>query len=184
MANRTDWALVESQLAALLEGTDVWVSVLANASAHLMESLDDLNWVGFYLTGRVLGQRVGEDELALGPFQGRVACERIASGRGVCGNALARDETIRVDDVHKFAGHIACDSASRAEIVVPLHVGGHVVGVLDVDSPHLERFDAADQAGLEACVRIIERFLPQDHDPAVGLWSVLTTNPQRDRGQN
>ncbi len=160
MASFTDWALVESQLTSLLNGTEVWVSALANASAYLMESLEDLNWVGFYLTGRIMGQGVGVDELALGPFQGRVACERIAYGRGVCGSALERDETLRVDDVHEFAGHIACDSASRSEIVVPLHAGGHVVGVLDVDSPNLARFDAADQAGFEACARVIEHLLP------------------------
>ena len=160
MAGGTDWALIEGQLAALLEGTDVWVSALSNASALLMEALEDLNWVGFYLTGRILGGSVGDDELALGPFQGKVACERIAAGRGVCGTALQRDETLRVDDVHAFAGHIACDSASRSEIVVPLHAGGRVVGVLDVDSPLLARFDAADQAGFEACARIIERLLP------------------------
>ncbi len=156
MESYTDWKLVESQLASLLEGTDVWVSVFANASALLAEELEDLNWVGFYLTGRVVGQGVGVDELVLGPFQGKIACERIAWGRGVCGSALERDETMRVDDVHEFAGHIACDSASRSEIVVPLHVGGHVVGVLDVDSPILARFDVADQEGLEACARIIE----------------------------
>lgn len=160
MAGATDWTLIEGQLAALLEGTDVWVSALANASALLMETLEDLNWVGFYLTGRILGGSVVDDELALGPFQGKVACERIAAGRGVCGSALQRDETLRVDDVHDFADHIACDSASRSEIVVPLHAGGQVVGVLDVDSPLLARFDAADQTGFEACARIIERLLP------------------------
>ena len=154
-----NWAVVERQLASLLEGADVWVSALANASALLMESLEDVNWVGFYLTGRVLGQSVGVDELALGPFQGKVACERIAPGRGVCGCALERDETLRVSNVHEFAGHIACDSASRSEVVIPLHAGGHVVGVLDVDSPSFARFDAVDQAGLEACARVIERLL-------------------------
>lgn len=162
MNRNTDWKLVESQLASLLEGTDVWVSVLANASALLAEELEDLNWVGFYLTGRVVARGVGMDELVLGPFQGKIACERIAWGRGVCGSALERDETLRVDDVHEFAGHIACDSASRSEIVVPLHVGGHVVGVLDVDSPILARFDADDQTGLEACARIIEAHIGSD----------------------
>ena len=160
MKTNEDWAIVERQLASLLEGTNVWVSALANASALLMETLEDVNWVGFYLTGRILGQGVDPNELALGPFQGKVACERIAHGKGVCGSALARDETLRVDDVHAFAGHIACDSASRSEIVVPLHAGGQVVGVLDVDSPRLARFDASDQAGLEACARVIERLLP------------------------
>ena len=156
MKRDTDWKIIKSQLEALLEGTDVWVSALANASALLTEVLEDVNWVGFYLTGSVVGQGFGMDELVLGPFQGKVACERIARGRGVCGTALERDETVRVEDVHEFAGHIACDGASRSEIVVPLHAGGRVVGVLDVDSPVLARFDTADQEGLEGCARIIE----------------------------
>ena len=160
MKHNADWALIERQLGSVLEGTEVWVSALANASALLMDMLDDLNWVGFYLTGRVVGSGVGTDELALGPFQGKVACERIAKGRGVCGCALERDETLRVNNVHEFADHIACDSASQSEIVVPLHAGGHVVGVLDVDSPLLARFDEADQAGFEACARLVERVLP------------------------
>ena len=138
-----------SQLEALLEGEADTIANLANASAALMESLEGLNWAGFYLLrGR---------ELVLGPFQGKPACIRIPLGRGVCGTAAERDETQRVEDVHAFPGHIACDSASRSELVVPLHHDGKVVGVLDLDSPRLGRFSPEDQALLEACARVIER---------------------------
>ena len=138
-----------SQLEALLEGEEDTIANLANASAALMESLEGLNWAGFYLLrGR---------ELVLGPFQGKPACIRIPPGRGVCGTAAERDQTQRVEDVHSFPGHIACDSASRSELVVPLHHDGKVVGVLDLDSPRPGRFSPADQALLEACARVIER---------------------------
>jgi GAF domain-containing protein len=136
------------RLAALLEGERDMIANLANASALLNEELPDLNWVGFYL-------RRGA-ELVLGPFQGNPACVTIPWGRGVCGTAAAKDETQLVPDVHRFPGHIACDSASRSEIVVPLHRDGEVVGVLDIDSPVPGRFTPADREGLEALVVLME----------------------------
>ena len=143
-----DYALLTEQLSGLLEGERDVTANLANASALLNETLEDLNWVGFYL-------RRGE-ELVLGPFQGRVACIRIPLGRGVCGTAAALDEIQLVPDVHQFPGHIACDGASNSEIVLPLHSGGKVVAVLDIDSPSLNRFQPSDREGLLQCARIIE----------------------------
>lgn len=143
-----DYALLAEQLSGLLEGERDVTANLANASALLNETLEDLNWVGFYL-------RRGE-ELVLGPFQGRVACIRIPLGRGVCGTAAALDEIQLVPDVHQFPGHIACDGASNSEIVLPLHSGGKVVAVLDIDSPSLNRFQPSDREGLLQCARIIE----------------------------
>ena len=130
---------------ALLAGERDGLANAANFAALLFQSLPALNWAGFYFL------RGGE--LVLGPFQGKVACVRIALGRGVCGTAAQRRETVVVPDVHAFPGHIACDSASRSEIVVPLLQGQNLLGVLDLDSPDLARFDAADAAGLEAMVR-------------------------------
>ena len=129
------------QLDGLLEGETDWVANAANASALLWHTLPQLNWVGFYFL------RGGE--LVVGPFQGKPACVRIALGRGVCGTAAASGVTQVVPDVHAFPGHIACDAASRSEVVVPLMHAGRVVGVLDLDSPEPGRFDAADAAGLE-----------------------------------
>ena len=129
------------QLAGLLQGETDWVANAANASALLWHTLPQLNWVGFYFL------RGGE--LVVGPFQGKPACVRIALGRGVCGTAASSGLTQVVPDVHAFPGHIACDTASRSEAVVPLMHAGRVVGVLDLDSPELGRFDAADAAGLE-----------------------------------
>lgn len=123
-------------LRALLRGERDRVANAANTAALLYHCLDEVNWVGFYF---LRGQ-----ELVLGPFQGRPACVRIAVGQGVCGAAVARREAVVVPDVHAFPGHIACDAASRSEVVVPLHVEGIVVGVLDVDSPRLHRFDSVD----------------------------------------
>ena len=143
-----DYALLAEQLSGLLEGERDVTANLANASALLNETLEDLNWVGFYL-------RRGE-ELVLGPFQGRVACIRIPLGRGVCGTAAALDEIQLVPDVHQFPGHIACDGASNSEMVLPLHSGGKVVAVLDIDSPSLNRFQPSDREGLLQCARIIE----------------------------
>ncbi len=143
-----DYDLLTAQLRAFA-GTEPWyVPLLANASALLYDALPEVNWAGFYLS------RGGR--LVLGPFQGKVACIHIAPGKGVCGAAAAEDRTQRVPDVHAFPGHIACDSASNSEIVVPTLRDGAVVGVLDIDSPALNRFDAADQAGLEAFVRALE----------------------------
>ncbi len=137
------------QLAAMLEGERDTIANLSNASALLMDALDGLNWAGFYL--------LREGVLVLGPFQGKPACLRIPLGRGVCGTAAEQEETIVVPDVHQFPTHIACDGASRSEIVVPLHRSdGSLAGVLDVDSPHLDRFSPADRVGLEACARLIE----------------------------
>jgi len=133
-----------ASLGALLEGETDAIANLANASALLSEALDRINWCGFYLL------RGGE--LVLGPFQGKAACVRIALGKGVCGTAAARRETLVVPDVHAFPGHIACDAASRSEIVVPILEGGRLRGVLDVDAPEPARFDAEDRAGLEAFV--------------------------------
>jgi len=120
------------------------IANMANVAALIWHSLPDLNWAGFY---RLIG-----DELVLGPFQGKPACIRIAIGQGVCGAAAARRETVRVEDVHAFPGHIACDAASASEIVTPIVRGTRLVGVLDLDSPIPARFDARDQEGLEALI--------------------------------
>lgn len=151
-----DWSLVRQQVRELACDMPHWLPALANVSALLSQHMDDVNWVGFYLAESLLTDGGSAEVLVLGPFQGKVACVRIPWGRGVCGTAAASDETQRVDDVHEFAGHIACDAESRSEIVVPLHAGAEVVGVLDIDSPLPARFDEGDQRGLEACVRELE----------------------------
>jgi L-methionine (R)-S-oxide reductase len=133
------------ELAALLAGEHDLVANAANCAALLYHTLPDVNWVGFYL--------LRDGELVVGPFQGKPACIRIAMGRGVCGTAAQRRETQLVPDVHAFAGHIACDPASRSEIVVPLVRRGELLGVLDVDSPTRGRFSTEDQAGIEALAR-------------------------------
>lgn len=143
--------LMNQQLEALIEDVDYEMSILANASALLFHSLDRLNWAGFYI--------MNDGVLKLGPFQGEVACTRIPVGRGVCGTAVAENKTQRVEDVHQFRGHIACDANSNSEIVIPIHVHGEIYGVLDIDSPVLDRFSEEDQEGLEAFVRILERAL-------------------------
>ena len=132
---------LEKQLRALLHGERDAIANLANAAALLWQALPDLNWSGFY--------RLVDGQLVLGPFQGKPACVRIQLNRGVCGTAAATRQTVRVANVHAFPGHIACDAASRSEIVVPLLNHGALLGVLDLDSPQLARFNAADQAGLE-----------------------------------
>ena len=139
------------QAAALLDGETDLIAGMANFSALLNEHLQHLNWVGFYL--------VKGEQLVLGPFQGKVACNRIPVGKGVCGTAVAQNCTQRVADVHQFDGHIACDSASNSEIVVPVRQNGKVIAVLDIDSPLLSRFDAEDQAGLETLVATLESCL-------------------------
>jgi L-methionine (R)-S-oxide reductase len=141
-----------AEMDALLAGESDGVANLANASALIFDRLPDLNWAGFYL--------LRGDALVLGPFQGKVACTRIEIGKGVCGTAVTRRASLRVDDVHAFPGHIACDSASESELVVPLMHGGQVFGVLDLDSPRRARFDSADQAGCEALAAVILRHLP------------------------
>src|SRR6185436_15881281 len=135
------------QLASLLAGERDLIANAANFSSVLFHSLPDVNWVGFYFAK--------DDELVLGPFQGQPACVRIKIGQGVCGAAAAGCETVIVPNVHEFPGHIACDSASNSEIVVPLMKNSRLIGVLDVDSPTPSRFDHEDAAGLEALARIL-----------------------------
>lgn len=147
----TDYKLLAEQLKALAEDEPSYIPVLSNASALINQNLDDLNWAGFYL--------IDNDSLLLGPFQGKVACIRIKLGRGVCGTAVHNDETIVVPNVHEFPGHIACDSASNSEIVVPIHKNGKIVGVLDIDSPRLNRFSQTDKEGLELFVRTLENVI-------------------------
>lgn len=139
--------LLAAQLEALLAGERDFIANAAQCSAFLFHELADLNWAGFYLAK--------DGELVLGPFQGKVACVRIPFGRGVCGVAAASRQIQRVDDVHAFAGHIACDSASNSELVVPLVKDGRLIGVLDLDSPLPGRFGEADQAGIEALAAIL-----------------------------
>lgn len=140
---------MQGQLAGLLSDETDAIANAANTSALLFQMMPDINWAGFYFLQ-------SEDELLLGPFQGKPACVRIAVGRGVCGTAVEKAQTMLVEDVHEFPGHIACDAASRSEIVVPLIREGRVFGVLDIDSPTASRFDADDQAGIEA---IVETFI-------------------------
>lgn len=140
------YPLLVAQLQALLAGERDFIANAAQFSAFLFQELSDLNWAGFYMAR-------GE-ELVLGPFQGKVACVRIPFGRGVCGAAAVTGQTQRVEDVHAFAGHIACDSASNSELVVPLFKDGRLLGVLDLDSPRLGRFSAEDQVGIEQLVQV------------------------------
>lgn len=151
-ANKADlYANLLAELDALTAGEPDPVANMANAAALIWQGLPDLNWAGFY---RLIG-----DELVLGPFQGLPACIRIALGRGVCGTAAALRISQRVDDVHAFPGHIACDAASMSELVVPILAGERLIGVLDLDSPLPARFDAEDQAGCEALVRLLAQRL-------------------------
>ena len=152
------YAELRAQLEALIADERDAIANLANAAALIWHTTPGLNWAGFYLRRR-------ENELVLGPFQGKPACVRIAVGRGVCGAAVVRGASVLVDDVHAFPGHIACDDASRSELVVPVRVDGRIVGVLDLDSPHAGRFTVADQRGFEALVEVLER--------TAGLDSVL-----------
>ena len=147
----TDYRLLCEQLRALSEDNPHRIAKLANASALIFQGVDRLNWAGFYF--------LENGKLVLGPFQGRPACIEIPLGRGVCGTAAKSDATQLVSDVHAFPGHIACDSASRSEIVVPLHENGAVIGVLDIDSPEQNRFTEADRAGFEEFARVLEQFL-------------------------
>lgn len=141
------YAELEQQLRALLHGERDFIANAANTAALLWHSLPDLNWAGFY--------RLAGNELVLGPFQGKPACVRIKLGKGVCGTAAAMRKTVLVPNVHEFPGHIACDAESKSEIVVPLVKDGQLLGVLDLDSPKLNRFDAADQAGLERLAAVL-----------------------------
>ena len=144
----TNYEEMNAQLQSLIAGVPHKIANLANASALLWQGMEGLNWAGFYL-------RKG-DRLVLGPFQGKPACIEIPLSRGVCGAAAREKKTQRVEDVHAFPGHIACDCASNAEIVVPILVGGEAVAVLDLDSPLTGRFTPEDQQGLEAFARILE----------------------------
>ncbi|MEW6984434.1 GAF domain-containing protein [Colwelliaceae bacterium 6471] len=150
--NKIDfYRLLNEQASAIISDEPDIIANMSNLSALLFDALDDINWVGFY--------RVIDNELVLGPFQGKVACIRIPVGRGVCGTAVASNETQRVDDVHQFSGHIACDAASNSEIVIPLRKNDKVIAVLDIDSPIFSRFTDEDQLGLEAIVSMFEKVI-------------------------
>ena len=153
------YQLMNQQLEGLLKATPYRISGLANASALLWETLRDINWAGFYL--------IEDGKLILGPFQGKVACTEIEIGRGVCGTAVGKDEVLLVENVHEFPGHIACDSASESEIVLPIHYNGEVVGVLDIDGPLPARFDGEDEEGLRKFVEVLERNLGRK---GAGAW--------------
>ncbi len=142
------YELLCSQLEALLDNETNLIANLSNTSALLNQGLRNINWVGFYL--------LDKDVLHLGPFQGKVACMHIPVGKGVCGTAVAKNQTILVEDVHAFPGHIACDSASNSEIVIPIHRNGKIIGVLDIDSPSVGRFTSTDKNALEKIVTILE----------------------------
>ena len=142
---------IAEQIRSLIEGVDYEISNLANASALIYDSMDELNWAGFYI--------LRDGKLCLGPFQGKIACTSIPVGKGVCGTAVAEDRTVVVDNVHEFKGHIACDSASNSEIVIPIHKNGEIYGVLDIDSVAFGRFSESDREELEKCVKIIESSL-------------------------
>lgn len=146
-----NYELVQKQLLALIEDETNRIANLSNAAALLNQFLDEINWVGFYL--------YEEDQLILGPFQGLPACVRIPMGKGVCGTSAATEKTLRIEDVHQFPGHIACDAASRSEIVIPLMKDGKLLGVLDIDSPVTDRFDEMDQQGLEKFAEILSNHL-------------------------
>ena len=154
MNRDVNYNFVAQRLIALTDGVPYETANLANASALLWQYLPEINWVGFY--------KMTDGLLVLGPFQGKTACVKIQVGRGVCGTAVAEDKVQLVYDVHDFPGHIACDSASNSEIVLPIHVNGEVWGVLDIDSPYVGRFTEEDQKGLEKIVSILERILQGD----------------------
>jgi len=148
----SDYASLAEELSGLLTDEPDPIANAANTSALLFDALPDINWAGFYFlrpTGRKAANGVDPGELVVGPFQGKPACVRIPLGKGVCGTAAANRKTLVVRDVHEFPGHIACDAASQSEIVVPLLAGERLLGVLDIDSPSVGRFDAADRRGIE-----------------------------------
>ena len=153
MSAKTDYEALEKSLEALIRDIPFETANLANASALLWQSLPDINWAGFY--------QLRGDKLVLGPFQGKPACIVIPMGRGVCGTAAAEEKTVRVEDVHTFPGHIACDCASNSEIVIPLYRDGALWGVLDIDSPRFSRFSPEDQQGLEGFAAVLSRALPE-----------------------
>jgi L-methionine (R)-S-oxide reductase len=142
-----DYDLLAAQAASLLEDESDFIANAANFAAFIYHEIPELNWAGFYFTAQ-------SGDLILGPFNGRPACTRLPKGRGVCGVAVTSGQTVVVDDVHAFADHIACDSASVSEIVVPLRKGSKIVGVFDIDSPRSARFSAGDRAGIERLVQV------------------------------
>jgi GAF domain-containing protein len=144
-----DYSLLVEQAKAFAEDSTWDITLYANVSALLFESLENLNWAGFYL--------IRDGELVLGPFQGKTACMRIPIGKGVCGTAVKENRIIRVEDVHLFKGHIACDCASESEIVLPIHHDDKIIGVLDIDSPVKSRFTVEDEKGLAELVKVIEK---------------------------
>lgn len=143
-----DYASLTAQIRALTEGVPHRIANLANTSAAIWQAMENINWAGFYL--------LEQGKLVLGPFQGKPACIEIPLGKGVCGTAAVKKETVLVEDVHQFPGHIACDSASNSEIVVPILKDGQLQGVLDIDSPYFARFSEEDRRGLEEIVRHLE----------------------------
>lgn len=147
----TDYSELNTRLEALIKGVPHLTANLANASALLYNTLQDINWAGFYI--------LQEGRLVLGPFQGKPACIEIPVGKGVCGTAVERNETVIVKNVHEFPGHIACDGASNSEIVIPLRKDGKIIGVLDIDSPKFSRFSEEDMQGLENFAHILENSL-------------------------
>ena len=147
----TDYDMLKEQAQAIIETEPHYVAALSNISALIFESLDRLNWAGFYI--------LRDGQLVVGPFQGKPACIHIPRGKGVCGTALAEDSTQLVPDVHAFPGHIACDSASASELVIPIHNNGRVAAVLDMDSPLPGRFTREDADGLTVLVRLMEKML-------------------------
>jgi GAF domain-containing protein len=149
MTYSTNYQLLAQQLQALISDETDMIANMANMSALLAEALPAINWVGFY--------RLVDSELVLGPFQGKVACIRIPIGKGVCGTAVSEGKTMRIDDVHQFAGHIACDAASNSEIVIPIRANNSIIAVLDIDSPEFSRFSEQDQQGLETLVHLFEQ---------------------------
>lgn len=151
MSKEQFYAELNRDFSALMAGETSFLAVLANTSALLFERLSEVNWAGFYL--------LEGDTLVLGPFQGKIACVRIPVGKGVCGTAIATDSVQRVEDVHAFAGHIACDAASNSEIVLPISVAGKVIGVLDIDSTQYARFSEEDEIGLKSLVLLLSEVL-------------------------
>lgn len=150
----TDYQMLIARAKSLMDGTDWEITNYANISALLYDELKDINWAGFYL--------LRDNELKLGPFQGKTACTRIPVGKGVCGTAVKEERIIRVEDVHQFPGHIACDSASASEIVLPIRRKGQIIGVLDIDSPIKGRFSMEDEEGLKRLVETMEALLGEE----------------------
>lgn len=151
MEKKVLYRILRTQIQGLTDGVSDVTANLANVSALLNQALEDINWVGFYL--------MKDRRLLLGPFQGKPACAEIMVGNGVCGTAVEQDAIVLVENVHEFPGHIACDSASMSEIVIPIHKDGEVMGVLDIDSPSIARFDEADRQGLSGLVQTLETYL-------------------------